>query len=138
MERLDIGSLAPTLLADIQKMGADAELEAGRILTETASEMKDEASLKAPRSKGQGTGGHHLSEALSVTPSRYNTVSSMTFYVSATKWHKYSIVHLLELGHMKAYGAGYVPGRPFMDPALEKYKPILDQRISDMLDGLGR
>lgn len=133
-----IDELIPTLLADLEHSSLAIQQKAVKVTEETSSEMSVYAQTKVPVSKGKGVGGHHLKDAISVTPSSYNQGLSAKFYVSATKWHKYSIVHLLELGHLKPFGVGFVHSIPFMKPSLEKYKTILDSRISSILDSGGK
>lgn len=128
-----LDSLIPSLLSDLEKSSAETREKAVEITEETSREMSDYAVSSASVSKGSGKGGHHLRDAIVLTPSKYNDGLNVRFYVSAKKWHKYSIVHLLELGHLKAFGKGFVPGRPFMNPALEKYRPILDERIKNLI-----
>lgn len=136
-KQVSVIELIPTMIADLERSTEETREEAVRITAETSQEMSDYASQSAPVSKGSGKGGHHLRDAIELTPSRYNTGINARFYSSAKRWHKYSIVHLLELGHLKPFGGGLVPARPFMGPALEKYRPILDQRIEELLSRNG-
>lgn len=131
---VSLTTLVPSLLSDLEKSCLETRAKAVYITEKTSEEMSEYAKSIVPVSKGKGA-VHHLKDALTVTPSKSNDGMSAKFYVSAKKWHKYSIVHLLELGHLKPLGAGLVSARPFMIPALDKYRPILDGRIKSLLEG---
>jgi hypothetical protein len=133
---VSLDRLAPELSAEISKLGETAVTRADDIARRTADEMRDYASGIAPKGRGAGKGGHHLNQSLTMTESKYGSGMNAKFYVSATKWRKYGIVHLLELGHLKPFGNGYVSPHPFMKRSLSQFSAVFNQRISDMLDQL--
>ncbi len=120
--------------------------KAAEILYEVSTEAAEEVKATAPVSRSlKGTGGHHLKDAFRLDAIGYKPKSGKgsyaygvpaKFVVHAPKWHKYSIIHLLEKGHLaKGFDVSkpFVQGRPFMVPAQERAK----QKIIERLKRLG-
>ncbi len=116
--------------------------EAVGILREVSEETLHDVEATAPVSKSlKGMGGHHLKDAFRLDATVYASVGTAMYYnfgvpakfiIHAPKWHKYSIVHLLEKGHVKAgflAKGGLVPGQPFMVPAEDRAKQKIIQRL---------
>lgn len=120
------------LRIQIQKAGQEVEEKSIQIISQVAESTKEVVSRTAPRSKGREVGGHHLADSFVVTESGIYT--SKTFYISAKKNHKYSIVHLLELGHLRPYASTpRVEGKPFMKPARDEAVSKIITDISSLI-----
>ncbi len=115
--------------------------EAVDILEETSKEALTDVTNTAPVSQStKGTGGHHLRDAFQLDSflysskgmaNTYNYGVPAKFVIHAPKWHKYSIVHLLERGHLKSGLGGFVQPKPFMIPAEERAKSKIIARLRE-------
>lgn len=134
-EDVSLDRLPDELLKRLKESTEEVQRRASKAAEEVAEGVNSDVSSSAPVSKGRGNGGHHLADAFQITPSRYNSPDWSSYYISAKKWHKYSIVHLLELGHLRPFGKlPSVQPHVFMRPAKEKGVEELSRRVSSIID----
>lgn len=118
--------------------------EAVNIIQAVSQETLTEVQSTAPVSSSpKGTGGHHLRDAFRLDSFLYKSRGMADYYnygvpakfvIHAPKWHKYSIVHLLEKGHLTAginIRKPFVNPQPFMVPAEERAKQQIIARLRE-------
>ena len=128
----------------VSQVCGEACEEAVDVLQEVSEEALRDVETTAPISSSmKGTGGHHLRDAFRLdalvyankgTASQYNFGVPAQFVIHAPKWHKYSIIHLLELGHRvsgRDLSKSFVQGRPFMVPAEDRAKQKIIARLRE-------
>lgn len=118
--------------------------EAVDVLEDVSKEALSDVISTAPVSdSSRGTGGHHLRDAFQLDSLVYSGKGMAEYYnfgvpakfvIHAPKWHKYSIIHLLEKGHTSAgfnVEKPFVPGKPFMVPAENRAKSKIIARLRE-------
>ncbi len=128
----------------VSEMCGEACTEAAGILQEVSEDALADVKATAPVSRSaKGTGGHHLRDAFRLDSivyasrgmaGRYNFGVPAKFVIHAPKWHKYSIVHLVEKGHTTAgfnISKPFVPAHPFMVPAEDRAKRKIIDRLRE-------
>ncbi len=134
---------ADALGALVKELSGEVCQEAVDVLQEVSNEALYDVRRTAPASRSaKGTGGHHLRDAFrldailyrNVMGSDFNFGVPAKFVIHAPKWHKYSIVHLLEKGHLVAgfnISKPFVQPRPFMVPAEQRAKQKIIERLRE-------
>lgn len=135
MQTIDIDNLTDTLIDDLKKYRQQKISNVNQILEEEAEKLLEDIKTTAPVSNKNGI---HLKDTFikeAIIPKKKKNLKVNQKYSihSKSNYHKYSIVHLVELGFTNKRANKYIPGKNFMQNALNKRKKEFSERIEEEL-----
>lgn len=138
---IELADLGQYLDEMTRKYGALVQEEAEAALEEQANRCLSELPGQTPI--GQHSGSRHLARSWSLT--KIGSGGSVTFHIWARKWHRYSVVHLVENGHLSKnqYGGPFKGGKKtkansFLNAIQTKYSISAPEAVKKAVAGAAK
>ncbi len=130
--------LVPELTRTVGRLAQEYQEECDKTIKKTAQNINKD--IKKTQAFKDGDGKYHLKKSFSIVSSKSNLDNVRNYYVTAKKNGKWRLVHLIENGHRMVNHDGsvsktrpFVSGRPFLQPLLDTYSPIMVNQIKEII-----